>query len=551
MKSIKYITTISLSVLIVLFACEDDFLEENPRSFLSPDITYSSDDGLASGAVGLYDELSFPYYWSSSMRRCWVITNGATDFTEMGLQERNQSLNTLSSEYTPAAPHAERCLRRIWPHYYRIANNATTVIEYSAEHDWQNEAMRDQTEGEAHFFRGYAHFHLTMLWGDVPMIKEQIEGVKLDFTNSPQEENLQFIIEDFQKATELLPDEATQSGRIKKATAYHMLAYAYLAAEEYGNAEAAAQTAIDDPTTGLVTERFGSKIDIPEGNAFWDLFQLNNQNINSEGLLVLQNGNAELRPQYISSEGGSHLRGPRALIPRYERADGLKSSVQYGGRGFGRFSPTMAYYDLFEPGDVRGEYPVLQTIWLANEDRGDIKIGDTLFVFGDTANSLYPQDDIRLRPFPTKLNKEYDPADPTKMTPHPNEEAYTGSTIRDAYMIRLAETYLILAEAQLMQGNATDAAENINEVRRRANASEIGPGDVTVDFILDEKARELWGEFRSRKIELYRTGKYVERVQQFNPEAGPNVSDKHTLVPIPQFEIDLNSEADLKQNPGW
>ena len=65
------------------------------------------------------------------------------------------------------------------------------------------------------------------------------------------------------------------------------------------------------------------------------------------------------------------------------------------------------------------------------------------------------------------------------------------------------------------------AADNINMVRRRSNAREISASEVTVDFILDEKARELWGEGFSRKVELFRTGKYVERVKKYNPEAGP------------------------------
>ena len=551
MKATKYRTFICLTLLIGLFACSDDFLKEEPKSFLSPEVAYKTDEGLASGTVGLYDELGFMYYSSTTMRRTWALTNGATDFTQMGLQRSYISINELNSEYTPASEDAEDCLGRLWPHYYRMANNATTVIEYSAEHEWKDDELRKQTEGEAYFFRGHAHFHLTMLWGDVPMIKEVVKGVKLDFTNSPKAENLQFIIQDFQQAVGLLPETKSQPGRITKATANHMLAYVYLAAEEWANAEAAAQAAIDDPNTALVTERFGSKLNIPEGNPFWDLFQLDNQNDNLEGLLVIQNGNAELYPQYPSAAGGDHLRGPRALIPRYERVDGLFSSVQYGGRGFGRFSPTMGYYDLFEPGDHRGSMPLLQTVWIANEDKGDIQVGDTLFVYGDTAKSLYPQDDIRLRPFPTKWNKEYDPNDPTKTTPHPNEEAYTGSTIRDGYGIRLAETYLILAEAQMMQGKNDDAAESINVVRRRSNASDITGADVTIDFILDEKARELWGEFRSRKIELYRTGKYIERIQKYNPEAAGNVTQKHTLLPIPQFEINLNSGAELQQNPGW
>ena len=549
MKSLKTISILSVSFILLLIACNDNYLNEEPRSFLSPEVAYKTDAGLASGAVGLYDELGYPYFGSTNFRSYWALINGATDYTQMGLQRAYIPENTLNTEYTPTT--AETPLRNTWPYFYRLANNATTVIEYSAEHEWQNDDLRKQTEGEAYFFRGFAHFHLTMLWGNVPMIKEVSSGVKLDFTNSPKEENLAFIIEDLKKAVELLPQVGSQPGRIKKATANHMLAYSYLAAEDYVNAETAAKAAINDPSTGLVTERFGSKIDVPEGNVFWDLFQLDNQNNNKEGLLVLQNGNSELYPQNLPASGGSNFRGPRELIPRYESANGLKSTVQYGGRGYGRYSPTMAYYDLFEPGDIRGEYPCLQTIWTANENRGDIVIGDTLFVFGSPEKSIYPQDDIRLRPFPTKWNKEYDPNDPTRSTPHPNEAAYTGSTIRDGYMIRLAETYLILAEAQMMQGENDDAAESINVVRRRSNAPEISAGDVTIDFILDEKARELWGELRSRKIELFRTGKYIERVQACNPEAGENVSQKHTLLPIPQFEIDLNSEVELQQNPGW
>jgi starch-binding outer membrane protein, SusD/RagB family len=71
------------------------------------------------------------------------------------------------------------------------------------------------------------------------------------------------------------------------------------------------------------------------------------------------------------------------------------------------------------------------------------------------------------------------------------------------------------------------------------------------DFILDEKARELWGEQYSRKVDLFRTEKYQERVKMCNEEAGANASGKHRLLPIPQSEIDLNRNNELTQNPGW
>ena len=415
--------------------------------------------------------------------------------------------------------------------------------------------MKGRTEGEAHFFRGWGHLWLTMLWGNIPPVRESIRGIKEDFVQEPQAEVLQYVMEDFTAAVAALPEEDPQPGRLDKAAANHMLAYAYLCAKDYAKAETAAQAAIDAPNHRLVTERFGSKADKPDGNPFWDLFQLDNQNNNPEGLWVLQNGNGDATPQYTPSErGGPAVRFVRIFQSRIELISGLKAGPEYGGRGFTRFSATMSYFNLFVPNDQRGQMPNLQKRFTAitegNIDGTPVAVGDLIFDFDNPqAGIIQDNTDLRLRPWPTKWLKESDPADSTKY--HPNEVAYTGGTIRDHYILRLAETYLILAEAQLMQGKNAEAAANINAVRERSSASPVAAGDVTIDLILDEKARELWGEQYSRKVDLFRTGKYIERVTQYNPEAAANVKEKHTLLPIPQSEIDLNRNAELKQNTGW
>lgn len=289
---------------------------------------------------------------------------------------------------------------------------------------------------------------------------------------------------------------------------------------------------------------------------FWDLFQLNNHNENPEGIWVYQNGNADVTPQFAPTGPGfaPAVRHPRLFNSRIEVIPGLRAGPEYGGRGFTRYSPTMSYFDLFEPGDVRGQMPVLQKRFTAIEtgtiDGQEVNIGDLIFDFDNPQDGIITDiTNMALRPWPTKFLKEHDPADSTKY--HPDEVGYTGGTVRDLYNIRLAETYLILAEAQHSQGKNVVAAENINRVRERSGASAITAGDVTIDFILDEKARELWGEWYSRKVDLVRTGKYIERVQTYNPEAGPNIQEKHKLLPIPQSEIDLNRQAELIQNPGW
>ncbi len=121
--------------------------------------------------------------------------------------------------------------------------------------------------------------------------------------------------------------------------------------------------------------------------------------------------------------------------------------------------------------------------------------------------------------------------------------------------MRLADAYLLRAEAYWRSGNNAAAAEDINRVRRRASwpgkeaEMEITAADVTEDFILDERARELVGEGH-RWFDLARFGKLVERVKKYNFDAAPNIKDYHKLRPIPLDQID-RTEGGYTQNPGY
>ncbi len=118
--------------------------------------------------------------------------------------------------------------------------------------------------------------------------------------------------------------------------------------------------------------------------------------------------------------------------------------------------------------------------------------------------------------------------------------------------MRLAETYLLRAEAHLLNGNAQNAADDINEVRSRANATPVTAVEVTLDYILDERARELTIEEPRRKT-LARMGKLVERVRKYNMRQSTreSIQDYHQWFPIPQRAIDANQGAVLEQNPGY
>ena len=116
--------------------------------------------------------------------------------------------------------------------------------------------------------------------------------------------------------------------------------------------------------------------------------------------------------------------------------------------------------------------------------------------------------------------------------------------------MRLAETYLLRAEAHLGNNDATSAAADINVVRARANATPVAPADVDINYILDERARELsMEEFRT--LTLQRLELQYERTRDLNPWSGTTIAAHNNLWPIPQREIDLNTGADLAQNPGY
>ena len=116
----------------------------------------------------------------------------------------------------------------------------------------------------------------------------------------------------------------------------------------------------------------------------------------------------------------------------------------------------------------------------------------------------------------------------------------------------MAETYLLRSEAYFLNSENQKAADDINSIRQRAGATLINANDVSLDYILDERARELMYEERRRKT-LIRMGVLVERVKKYGlvEEWKNTVQDYHGLWPIPQTAIDANYGAELIQNPGY
>ncbi|MES1221888.1 MAG: RagB/SusD family nutrient uptake outer membrane protein [Bacteroidota bacterium] len=129
-----------------------------------------------------------------------------------------------------------------------------------------------------------------------------------------------------------------------------------------------------------------------------------------------------------------------------------------------------------------------------------------------------------------------------------------GRTYKDWYIMRLPETYLLRAEANMLKGDAGSAATDINAVRSRAHATPVTGADVTMDLILDERARELYME-EFRLNTLMRTGKLRDHIIRYNGWAKANnitsLDPKVDKMPIPNSVIQANTGAKMTQNPGY
>lgn len=281
-------------------------------------------------------------------------------------------------------------------------------------------------------------------------------------------------------------------------------------------------------------DRFGEKAKA-NGDVFSDLFVENNQNRtsgNMESIWVMQF-------EYNTTGGGTNSDDwtRRAWEPKYFEITGFVLADSLGGRGLSQLVPMKWWIGedtgFFDEEDIRNsEYNIKRNWYYNNENMPDL-YGKKATITDETWFTTF-----RLYPALTKF-----------FYGRSENLSLTGS-YRDRMKFRLSETYLLLCEARLGLNDISGAREAINVVRRRAHAPEITDSEMTMDFLLDERIRELVGE-ESRRFTLCRTGKLLERTRKYNTESGPVMRDYHTLWPIPQSIIDSNTGAEFPQNEGY
>ncbi|MEI6865736.1 RagB/SusD family nutrient uptake outer membrane protein [Flavicella sp.] len=514
--------------LSITTACNDDFLDEDPKSFLAPENSFTNTRGFDTALTGLYIKVRDEWGWYGGGLMYAPMFVG-TDVARVGWA--NTQITPFEEYGTKLTP-TSTIVAGYWNWAYGLIGNANLVIEATENEniDWDNTSDKSRILAEARFIRAYAFRDLVTFYGAVPLVSTVAKPFRLDYTRQSVEEVLDFIIQDLEFASQNLPETTDTEGKLIQAAAQHFLAEMYLQAGENLMAENSAKLVTQNSNFSLMTERFGSTTN-ESGDVFSDMFKENNQNTssgNTETIWVIQ--------QQYNVVGGGEERftdwSRRTWVPYYSNLTGMQLADSLGGRGLGRVQPLPSWIASYENQDIRASVHNIKTQYWYNDPSHE-NYGQEYPITEDLRRNG------RLYESTTKFNFGVTADNPSFL-----------SSLKDRIKIRLAETYLLLAEAQLKQGKLTEAAASINIVRNRANATSVDPGDVDIDYLLDERARELLGEF-PRRITLLRTGKLLERVRAMNPASGDLIADHNVLWPIPQSAIDANSGAVLEQNPGY
>ncbi len=586
----KYLI-LSMFAAFLLTGCnEDKFLEEKPLDFNSASNSYETAADYDAAITELYFLTREEFYTT------YDRTTDLSKFADMWITADPLKSNVVA-DLSPSGAMA----KFYWDENYKLIAQANTVISRLPKSSKLTDDEKKVYEAKARFFRALAYRTLVLLYGDVPLQLEEVSTPKTDFVRESKDKVKAQVVEDLEFAAANLPEINTvKDGEISKPAANMLLAEMYLATGDNDKAINAASAVINNPNLALMKNRFGSQAK-EDGDVFYDLFRPNNQNRasgNTEGIWVIQfetniEGGGNNTSHFFWNPGS--FWGERFFAPQVDKfqiikPDGTKLQLfnwpigdMTGGRGIGTHYATNHLYNEIWADDFddmrNSEYnwPRRFKIHRTNvlDDNPELKAAMPDGYF-DLENTVLPDGWSMETGFAggvaatTQLPNRFMCGYSTKMTTpfhHPdaqyqNKETYQlagtgGKTYTDQYFFRLAEAYLLRAEAYVNKGDKNKAADDINELHNRAHAKPCTADQMNLDYILDERLRELTCE-EKRRLTLSRVGKLAERIKKYNPYFSAAYSadnkdyDAHfDLLPIPLSAIQANKDAKLEQNPGY
>ncbi len=484
MKKILYL----IIFLLVASSC-NDFLTEDPASLMVDSNFYKTEADADAAIVAVYDGLndqSNIFY-----RGFYLLAELTTDNAECGQGVANANIFALKNfTYGPVNDR----IYVLYQSVYKTIANANVAIDKLPAIPFAD-AKKNRLIAEARFVRALLYFNMVRLFGDIPLVLNQVTS--LGDVNIPRTETAKVyeqIIADLEFAEQNL--DATNAtanvGRATKASATGLLAKVYLTLKDYPKARDKAKAVLDNAQFGLV-------------DSYFDVFTPQNR-FNKEFVFAIQNkGNTGASNGFAMA-----LFLPRSTIP-------LPAGGTVGGNSAD--VPTEEFYKSFKTGDLR-------------KDR-------TFFTEYDAGAGK-----VTFRPHWYKF---FDPSAITTL----------GEATLNYPILRYSDLLLTYAEAlNEISGPSAESFEAINKVRRRAYGKPTATANAAIDLaglsktalqdaILEERRWEFGFE-NHRWFDLVRTGKLLTTLQAKGYTA---IKDYHLLFPLPQRELDVNKN--LTQNKGY
>ena len=606
MKNI-YRNIFSLSAVGLMIAtftgCKKDYLKPKPLSFYEPSETYVDATAMKAALAACGRNLRTEYYGGNPP----ILTEMLfTDIAVEGTTDKSgpaQDLNLLITPDLVTFNNDDRNkIYTYWFEAYRGIKYANTVISRIDNATYASPQERNAILGAAYFHRALRYYRLTHQFGDVPAIMKEMTEPKLDFYSTKREVILQKIKLDLDSAL-LWTSDAVSKGEVTKGAVAHLLTKVNLALGNFDEAITAANTIINGSTYSLMKNTFGSaappitvlpgtKVAVPlPKNVIWDLHRPENKSIaaNKEGIMMIidrfgdgQFGTGMTIMRQAVPFWGTNVNSPSGKKGTNDNTNPEFIQSNLYGRGIGRTRPSnYAQYEIWDdPNDLRHA----KGNWMTMEE---ILYNDMGLKNSNDPNYLQP---LQLRNASggilcTDTIRSWFGWPQYKIFIPDNENSPMQGGHSDWYLFRIAETYLLRAEAYFWKGDLAKAAEDINAVRTRAGCAPITADQVNIGTIFDERARELFFE-EPRKTELTRvsflfakTGKAAENGKTYSLEGISDdnyiydrvmaknnfyklgivtnhgdkytISPYHILWPIPTPSIQANSNGIIKQNKGY
>ncbi|MEO9003586.1 MAG: RagB/SusD family nutrient uptake outer membrane protein [Ginsengibacter sp.] len=483
-------------VVMLQMSCNKSWLKPDPLSTLTPENVYTDEAGFQSLIVTLRKNLKKEMY---DGRNLFAQEQAASDLAIPIFQ-------IDFSKLTPSSDNFWKFLS-LFTTSYGCIKDANVLISRIDGIKWANEQKRNIILGEAYWHRAYWYYRLVNSYGDVPWIGNEVQNAKLDFATNSRWAILDKLQSDMEFAVQWLPEKAP-AGAISKGAGNMLLTKISLADGNFDKAIAAATAVINGPYA-LMKQRFGIDANNSGGNVIWDLHRPDNMNIPQNTETILATVDRFEAPPGAKTTGTSSMRlynCAAAYNSIVKDSQGKPGTIAAGGQ-----------YDTLGRGncDVRLDPFYEYDVWAFEnhtwKNTPDLRRSDFNWTDIDEIYYSNPASVDYMKPINPKwfaspndtLQGAY--AMPTYIT-YVKQQNPTATPLGgngDWYIFRLAEAYLLRAEAYIYKNEPGLAANDINTVRERSHALPISAGKATIDFIFDERARELFAE-SPRHSELVR-----------------------------------------------